>query len=328
MSFKDLELQRSYNSARNDPVKEFYVPVLKEAKTYDRVVGYFNSYSLALVAEGLKDFITHNGKMRLLCGTQLNSEDEYAILNATEIADKISENFLQDLEFISDDVQLNRIKLLAWMVDNDYLEIKVGIVKDSLGYIGGILHEKTGILTDNDDNIIVFSGSNNETKAAMTTRGRGNIEKFKVFFSWNSTEYIEDDVDEFYDYWHNQDPYLEVIDIPEAAKNGLITYSPDNFEEVIKLDLSEKSFNSKDERKLREYQEKAIQNWVSNDYRGIFEMATGTGKTFTALNCIKEVLNNNSNLLIVISCPYAHLAEQWAKDVESNFDIPYYKSWN
>ena len=51
----------TYNSSRNDPVEDFYVPVLKKPVTYDRVVGYFNSYSLALVADGLKEFYNHNG---------------------------------------------------------------------------------------------------------------------------------------------------------------------------------------------------------------------------------------------------------------------------
>ena len=328
MTFKDLTLRSTYNSARNDPVEDFYVPVLKEAETYDRVVGYFNSYSLALVADGLKEFVKHNGKMRLLCGTELNFEDEYAILNASEIAKELSDNFLQELEVISDDVQMNRIKLLAWMVDNEYLDIKVGIVKDALGYVGGILHEKTGILSDCEDNTIIFSGSNNETKAAMSTRGKGNIEKFKVFLSWEDSKFMEEDIDEFYNYWNNNDPYLEVIDIPDAAKNGLIQYAPKTMEEVIKLDIDGESSKLKDERKLREYQEEAIAEWISNGYCGIFEMATGTGKTFTALNCIREVLNNDSNMLIVIACPYAHLVEQWANDVEKNFDVPCYNIYS
>ena len=327
MSFRDLELHSVYNSAHDDPVEDFYIPVLKEAETYDRVVGYFNSYSLALVADGLKDFIISNGKMRLLCGAELNPEDEHAILNASEIANELSENFLHELEFISDDIQLNRIKLLAWMVDNNYLEIKVGIVKDALGYVGGILHEKTGILSDGSDTI-VFSGSNNETKAAMVSRGKGNIEKFKVFLSWEDSKFMEDDIEEFYNYWNNNDPYLEVIDIPEAAKNGLISYAPEELEEVIKLDIEGKSSMHNDERKLRTYQEEAISEWISNGYKGIFEMATGTGKTFTALNCIHEVLNNNSNMLVVIACPYAHLVEQWENDVVKNFEIPYYNIYS
>ena len=327
MSFRDLNLRASYNSSRNDPVNEFYIPVLKEAETYDRVVGYFNSHSLTLIADGLKDFILNDGRMRLLCGAELSFEDEDAILNASEIANKLSDNFLHELDLISDDIQINRLKLLAWMVDKGYLDIKVGIVKDINGYVGGILHEKTGILSDGDD-IIVFSGSNNESKAAMSSMGKGNIEKFKVFLSWEDSKYMEDDIEEFKDYWNNHNPYLEVIDIPEAAKKGLIDYAPDSIDEVVKLEINSSSSKNSDKRKLREYQEEAISKWVDNDYCGIFEMATGTGKTFTALNCIQKILDNNSNILIVIACPYAHLVEQWADDVEDRFGIPCYNIYS
>ena len=121
---------------------------------------------------------------------------------------------------------------------------------------------------------------------------------------------------------------MEVIDIPKAAKEGLIKYAPPNIEEVIKLDIHGNSSKFKDERKLREYQQNAISEWISNGYCGIFEMATGTGKTFTALNCMNEIININSRFLIVIACPYAHLAEQWAHDVENNFNIPCYNIYS
>lgn len=328
MSFKDLELNSTYNSAHDDPIEDFYIPVLTNAVTYDRIVGYFNSYSLALIADGLKEFILNKGKMRLLCGTQLDFEDENAIINASEISEQLSDDFLDELDSISDDIQMNRIKLLAWMVANEVLDIKVGIVKDAKGYIGGILHEKTGILSDDEDNIIVFSGSNNETKAAMASRGKGNIEKFKVFLSWEDSKFMEDDIEEFKDYWNNLDPYLEVIDIPRAAKNGLIKYAPKSVDEVLKLKLYEFNSVPKDGRKLRDYQKKAIDKWIDNNYSGIFEMATGTGKTFTALNCMKEILDKSSRILTVIACPYAHLAEQWAKDVEKTFDIDCYNIYS
>ncbi len=75
--------------------------------------------------------------------------------------------------------------------------------------------------------------------------------------------------------------------------------------------------NSKDKRKLRDYQEEAISKWCENNKKGIFKMATGTGKTFTALNCISSALNDDLNLITVIACPYAHLTEQWLNDVEN-----------
>ena len=325
MSFKDLKLNSTYNSSKNDLVIEFYGPVLSEAVSYDRVTGFFNSKSLALVASGLKGFISNNGKMRLLCGSELQKDDIDAILNSSEIAEKLSDSFLNDLNNISDEIELNHIKLLAWMVDNDFLDIKIGIVKNNKGYIGGILHEKTGILSDKFGNTIVFSGSNNETNFGWVSGGFGNIEKFKVFLSWEDSKFIVDDLNSFEEYWNNENKFLEVLSIPNAAKEGLIKLAPKNIGEVMKLPLEFNiCSNSKDKRKLRDYQEEAISKWCENNKKGIFKMATGTGKTFTALNCISSALNDDLNLITVIACPYAHLTEQWSNDVENNLGIKCY----
>ena len=72
MSFKDLDLLPSYKSSKDNLIEDFYGPVLSEAVNYNRVTGFFSSNSLALAAKGLKNFISNNGKMRLLCGTQLS----------------------------------------------------------------------------------------------------------------------------------------------------------------------------------------------------------------------------------------------------------------
>lgn len=328
MSFKDLNLKSSYNSAKNNLVDEFYIPVLIESVNYDRVTGFFNSSSLALAAVGLKNFINNGGKMRLLCGTQLSPEDLDSIINASDISKKISDNFLKDIDNVNDEIELNHLKLLAWMVDNDILEIKIGVVKNENGYIGGILHEKTGILLDKDENILVFSGSNNETEFGWSSHGLGNIEKFKVFSSWEDSKFMEDESENFEVTWKNFNPYLEVMDVPKAAKEGLIKLAPHNLDEVMKLNLNPKQdVLIEDTRKLRHYQEEAITNWQNNGNCGVFEMATGTGKTFTALNCISRCLEENHDLVTVIVCPYAHLVDQWYEDAKL-FDIKTFKLYS
>lgn len=322
MSFKSLNLKASYNSSRDDLIQDFYNPVLSEAVKYFRTTGFFNSKSLVLAAKGLKNFIKNNGKMKLLCGTQLSKEDLDTIVNAEEIANKLSDDFLEELSNIQDEIELNHLKLLAWLISNGFLEIKIGIVKNEEGYVGGILHEKTGILLDEEGNQILFSGSNNETFYGWSSKGRGNVEKFKVFVSWEDSKFMEDDVLNFKEDWDNNNIYLEVVDIPWASKKGLIKLAPKNIDEVLNLKLESKEMENNG--KLRDYQVQAIRNWVENGRRGIFEMATGTGKTFTALNCIKEVLNDKSGLFTVIACPYAHLSEQWVSNIKNFFDIPCY----
>lgn len=66
---------------------------------------------------------------------------------------------------------------------------------------------------------------------------------------------------------------------------------------------------------LHEYQEEAIESWAAHHYRGIFDMATGTGKTFTGLGAIVRLFEDKRRLAIFIVCPYQHLVEQWVEDI-------------
>ena len=127
MSFKDLEnIKSSYNSVRMDEdlVNDFYIPVLSHAKKYDRISGYFTSTSLAIAARGISKFIEHNGHMRLICGNQLNQEDVDVINDAESLKDIVNESFLNDYFSIEDEIEKDYIKLLGWMIANNFLEIK------------------------------------------------------------------------------------------------------------------------------------------------------------------------------------------------------------
>ena len=67
---------------------------------------------------------------------------------------------------------------------------------------------------------------------------------------------------------------------------------------------------------LHEYQKEAIAAWVGENYRGIFDMATGTGKTYTGLGAISKLSEDlNDDLAVIIVAPYKHLVEQWVEDI-------------
>ncbi|MCK6207709.1 DEAD/DEAH box helicase family protein [Bacillus infantis] len=80
--------------------------------------------------------------------------------------------------------------------------------------------------------------------------------------------------------------------------------------------------------KLRDYQKAAIKSWFSNNGQGLYEMATGTGKTLTALSTAAKLGEHLPSLAIIIVCPYTHLVDQWVKDIKKyNMDpIIAYKS--
>ena len=71
---------------------------------------------------------------------------------------------------------------------------------------------------------------------------------------------------------------------------------------------------------LYDNQKLAVKSWISNNMKGIFEMATGTGKTFTALGCLQEVRKKEERLITIIACPLNHLLKQWGKNIKE-FDI-------
>lgn len=72
-------------------------------------------------------------------------------------------------------------------------------------------------------------------------------------------------------------------------------------------------------RKLRDYQEDAIAAWSQNGNRGILAMATGTGKTFTALEAVDRCLEADPAIrLVLIVAPFQHLADQWVTELASH----------
>lgn len=327
MGFRDLDIKIKYDSDNSDILNEFYIPVLSRSVEYYRLSGFFSSTSLAVSAQGLEDFIKNNGKMKLVCSAILSKEDVEKIQEVyNSPAELIAEKFLMDYDDISNIFVKDNLAALGFMIANGNLEIKIAVLEESKG----IFHSKTGIMIDEDDNMLSFSGSDNETAHGW----KYNIEEFKVFKSWinGQDEYFIEDLHNFNQYWDNLTFKSQVIDIPRAIRNKLIKLAPSDIEEVHIInnifdeDMGGDDPDPHEPFELRDYQEEAIDNWIDAGKRGIFEMATGTGKTFTSLGCLdvvkKECSSNYDPLLTVIAMPTAHLVDQWEEDVlKFDFDV-------
>jgi primosomal protein N' len=260
--------------------------------------------------------------MRLVVSPKLRKDDLDAIILAHKDPEKvIEEKMLNELEKIEDEFIKNHVYALGWMVANGKLEIKVALICDEHGNPlryeegekSGIFHQKVGILKDAEGNVVTFSGSINESAAGWF----GNIEEFKVFRSWDTSEqeYVEADILKFDTFWNNLSERVKVMKIPEAVKKKLIELAPKDIE---KLDLEKwypKVSGRRDKIMLFEHQKEAVESWVKNGMRGIFEMATGTGKTFAALECLEKLLEDEKKLIMVIACLYDHLVKQWVDDI-------------
>ena len=74
----------------------------------------------------------------------------------------------------------------------------------------------------------------------------------------------------------------------------------------------------------RDYQRQAFENWKNNKQRGLFAMATGTGKTITSLNCLLEIYKRKGYYKAIILVPTKTLVEQWVEECRKfNFKNTY-----
>jgi len=325
MSLKSISLNKAYSSDSDDILYGFYIPSLKESIEYDRLAGFFSSKSLAIAARGILGLIEKGGTMRLIVSPKLDKNDLKIIIDSYKEPGKyIEKKMLQELEKLEDKFIRDHVYALGWMIANKKLEIKVAVACDSSGKLlsyediqqSSLFHQKVGILKDSEGNILTFSGSVNETAAGWL----GNIEEFKVFRNWESSEedYVKIDILKFNRFWNNCSQKIKVIDIPYAVKEKLIKIAP---ADIIKINLNS-LYKPKKKIKLFYHQEEAIESWISNRMIGIFEMATGTGKTFAALGCLERTSNNFQKLAVIITCPYQHLIQQWKREI-NKFGIEY-----
>jgi len=313
-------LHDHYETDEDDVINDFYVPVLSNSTKYLRLVGYFNSGSLSLLSKGLKEFILNGSKMKLVCGSVLNKNDVQTICESTKsIEDIISVNLIEELERMSIDnnsENFDNLKILGWMISHDLLEIKIAVKLDENNQVtsDGILHAKVGILEDFEGNQISFSGSNNETAAAL----KNNFEYFDVCNSWTDSSHnqLKGHLKTFNKYWEETIDSYKILSVPEAVEHKLISYAPQKFEELKFPE--DKKYNKKKKNlkpQLFDYQLEARESWFNKECKGIFAMATGTGKTFTSLGCLEKVLEVEKKVLTVIAVPYMHLVQQWKDSI-------------
>ncbi|PYG86602.1 superfamily II DNA or RNA helicase [Ruminiclostridium sufflavum DSM 19573] len=320
MAFTELGLKRHYTTYKNNIVKEFYTPVLKETILYQRSVGFFSSTALIGLTKGLHGLVKNNGKIQFIVSPYLDKDDVEAINKGYEKRDVIEKALLRELKEPVDYFEEERLNLLAHLIENGTLEIKVAFTPPDK--ITGMYHEKVGILTDANGNKIVFTGSMNETINAFYN----NFESIVVFKTWEeSKNYAEDMQEDFESLWNNKTKDIEVIEFPNVLKEQIKVHKKKVLHEDI--DIEEYETEQEDSLdigipympkgfELRKYQIDAIEQWKNNGYRGIFDMATGTGKTYTGLGAIVKLFEDKKRLAIIIVCPYQHLVEQWVEDIE------------
>lgn len=329
MSLKDIDFQREYRSLRINVCKQFYIPALKEAVSYKRSVGYFSSSALVEISIGLEQLVKNGGRMQLIVSPNLSEQDLKAIDEGYEKRKEIIEqSLLRELDkvVLLKPFEEKSMAYLAKLIELEVLDIKIAVLSEY--HNTGIYHEKLGLISDIEGNIIAFSGSLNETATGM----KSNYETIDVFTSWSETaDRVVDKSTAFEKIWNNCEEHVLVYEFPQLKDAIVKKYRKtdvqpidynlvDELEQYLaeqEMEYSLGTIHIPDEIELRDYQVRAIDNWEAAGYRGIFDMATGTGKTYTGLAAIARLAEHlHDRLAIIIVVPYQHLVEQWVEDIE------------
>lgn len=318
MALSDLHIAKEYRNLKCDVINDFYVPILSNAVMYKRAVGFFNSAALYEMAIGLKHLVEKQGKMELIVSPRLTEEDIQSINLGYKTREEVIERaLLRDFDEPKSKTEFRKLNLLANLIAEGVLDIKVAFKINANS--AGIFHEKIGIVIDAEGNKVAFTGSMNETYSGLLQ----NYESIDVFCSWRDEDYDRVNIKEnaFDNLWDNLDTAMEVIPFPKVAVERLNSYKVEKTEPLCveiqnEDDSQDVFFKIPDNVDLYDYQREAIESWKNNNYCGIFDMATGAGKTFTALGALSALSKNlNNHIAVVIVAPYQHLVEQWVEDI-------------
>ena len=210
-------------------VLELYEPALGAARTYDRQCAYFSSSVLAAAVAGFRPFIArlydrgYDGPrpaIRLLVNEALTTSDAEALMGHGDDAPLVR-HLLSRLADPRDPGERARLGVLAWLVREGLLEVRVGVMRRG----HGIAHAKFGIVTDVHGNRLLFTGSANESGAAISS----NYEEFRLDGDWRdeaSAATVGHYVGRFGTLWADEDEYVHVMDLPTAVRDEVVRLAP------------------------------------------------------------------------------------------------------
>ena len=327
---KNCDFQIRYSSEQENIFEKFYLPALSNAALYKRAVGFFSLGIIFNTTAALSQLVENKGKIKIIFGKLISNVD------LAQLQEGLEYNFSDDLPNFSDIIEQNkgaiieyRVRLLAYLFTSRQLEIKVALRRN------GLFHQKIGVIEDPGGDKISFNGSMNETVSALDPDV--NSEEITVFKSWEEgqKDYVDQHEKDFENLWSNR-----------SSENTVVCDLPDVIREQINIIATDQSFSpSVDEEKrlleeffarekvvsdvnptipqeingntfeIRDHQTAALRSWQDNDFNGILELATGTGKTITSIYGLTKITQSVPGISAVISVPYVDLAEQWMEQL-------------
>lgn len=314
---------------------EFFTLGLLNSISFDLQLGYFNSATINVLSTSFASFIKRGGKMRMSINQIVSKKDKDAIIEGEKggIEAPFDISNWESIKEGLDEYGEHFFRCLAFLIQEKRIEIKIIKPKSSVG----IAHTKRGMFIDETGMEVGFNGSANFTIGGLFN----NLEEISIYLSTSSDDLIIKKLNsqkETFNSIMNQEnkdvEYLSSQELEEAIQNS---YGNQNIDELLFAEKNLIRYKSKMQvinnmvceddvcyyeslpkfpykEGPRFYQQQAFENWKNNNQKGLFAMATGTGKTLTALNCLLEIYKRCGYYKAIILVPTLTLVDQWTQE--------------
>jgi superfamily II DNA or RNA helicase len=332
---------RSYRSGSDSEPVQFYLDGLCNSNRFDLLLGYFSSAAISVLSVGFASFLYGGGKVRMVVNNVLSKEDRDAIKNARDGSSTAYVFDLTDIRKLRSTLNeygVHFFECISWLIATSAIEIKIVKPKNE----SGISHFKSGTFSDGVDTV-GFKASCNFTAFGLLQ----NLEELDAFMLWEderSAKMVNQQNQDFETIFSGQANYVDYLEVEDVSVAIREEFGSKSINELLiqEKDLAEKKSNVLKNKKVkksfekailkidqivkeprfpyaegpREYQIQAYNSWAANGFKGIFAMATGTGKTITALNCILEQKKISGSYKAIILVPTIGLADQWESEAK------------
>lgn len=310
---RDLPTQASFNTSTDEILTTFVVPALSRSQRYDRGVGYFTSGWLRLAAAGLAEFAANGGLARIVASPKLSAEDCVALAKGMDARAEplLAEAMRRTLRDMERSLETDTLATMAWMVADGLLDFRIAVAAVELD---GDFHDKFGLFEDGAD-AVAFRGSPNDSERAFR-----NYESISVYYSWLDAREAGRVVAErsrFDAIWDNRDPNLRVYGIPEAIRRDLIEITKRTPRPYRGPDIKDDRWR---------HQREAVAAFLEAR-RGLLEMATGTGKTRTAIAILAELRERGLMRSAIIVAHGTDLLDQWHRELLTRTTLPVHRDY-
>jgi len=327
-----LALKDRYQNGKDNIGRDLIARCLSEASLYRRGTGFFSSSALKAYAAAMDHIIGNKVKLEILCSPVI--QDKSVIRQFEEL--HTAESRAAKLQVISETIVLTAIgykldperrdyrqRLLAYLISSGQLEFKFAVPKSSelddfltTENESNLYHVKNGYFRFGDGSVVAFDGSFNESESGH----RHHIDRTQVYRSWikeDSSRLLNlvKDVDTD---WEEKNPHIEIFHLSREAMQVIRRVSPTSRPRPPTHGSNSQSGNCPQDSKgpsLWAHQTTAVEKFIVAGH-GILEMATGTGKTRTALEIMRRLIVSGKIESIIVCTYGTDLLNQWS----DNFD--------